>query len=123
MGRCRADPDLETFEVRTPKQARDVRNDSWRQKAKSCASNRGVDDDDDGPALDRRNSQAFGLGHAKVAFERFFAASELIRPSYQYPEGGRIIGDNGLNRLPRTGAFGARHGNLPETDLAQAKGK
>ena len=114
----RTDPNLEPVEVLTAEQARGVSDDPWRQEAQACASDRGVDDDDDGAALDRGDPEAFRPGHVEVAFERLFVVPEFVRSPYQCSEGRRIIRDDGANRLPWSGAFGTRHGFLDWTGTA-----
>ena len=114
----RTDPNLEPVEVLAAEQASGVSDDPWRQEAQACASDRGVDDDDDGAVLDRGDPEAFRPGHVEVAFERLFVAPEFVRSPYQCSEDRRIIRDDGANRLPWSGAFGTRHGFLDWTGTA-----
>ena len=65
----RADPDLESVEVRTAERASGVSDDSRRKKAQACAPGRRFDDDDQSPAFDCRDPEAFRSGQVEVAFE------------------------------------------------------
>ena len=105
----RADPDFDPLEVRAAERAGGAGGDSGSQEAQARASGGGIDDQDECGALDSGDPETFRSGHVEVAFEGFFAAPELVRAPYQRSGDGRIVGDDGANRLPWTGAFGVRH--------------
>ena len=87
-----------------------VGHDPRRQKTQSRALGRGIDDDHDGIPFDRGHPEAFRAGRVQVAFEEVFTTPEFVRLPCQRSENGRIIGDDGRDRLPRAGAFGTGHG-------------
>ena len=80
-------------------------DDSGRNEPQSRRTGRGVDDDHDAVPFDGCESEAFRSGNVEVAFQRVFAAPELVRPSDQISEIGRIIGYDGSDRLPWTKVF------------------
>ena len=77
-----------------------------RMKAQACAPGRGVDDEDERSAFNRGDSEAFRSGQVEVAFERIFAAPEIVRTPDQVSQRGLVIGDDGANGLPGTRASG-----------------
>ena len=105
----RADADLDPIEVGAAEQMGRAGEDVRSQKAQARAPDRRIDDQDQCTALDSGDPEAFRSGHVEVAFEGFFAAPEFVRSPYQRSEDGRIVGNDGANRLPWTGAFGVRH--------------
>ena len=94
------DPDVDPLQILPAEHLRGMGDDARRQETQSCAPRRGVDDDDDGPALDRRDPESFRTGHVEVAFEVLLTTPELVRPPRQCSEDGRIIGDDRADRLP-----------------------
>ena len=114
----RADADLDPIEVGAAEQVGRAGEDVRSQKAQARASDRRIDDQDQCTALDSGDPEAFRSGHAEVAFEGFFAAPEFVRTPYQRSEDGRIVGNDGTNRLPWTGAFGVRHEFSVRTRIA-----
>ena len=115
---CRTDPNLDPVKVRTAERTGGMSDDPRRKKAQACPPGRGVDDDDDGAALDRGDPEVFRPGHVEVAFERFFATPQLVRTPRQCPEDGLVPGHDRADRLPWTGAAGTRHCIFGRTETA-----
>ena len=115
----RTNPDLDAIEVPATEQGGRTGDDSGSKKAQARAPDGGIDDQDECAAFDSGDSEAFRSGHVEVAFEGLFATPEFVRTPYQRSEGGRIVGNDGANRLPWSGAFGVGHELSVRTRIAR----
>ena len=102
----RTHSNLQPLKIGTAERARGVSDDARRMKAQARPPGRGIDDEDEHSAFNCGDSEAFRSGQVEVAFERLFAAPELVGPPDQASQRRPVIGDDGADRLPGTPVIG-----------------